>query len=291
MSILVREHATPSVGRRARRFPLGTVAAYATLLLTAVVLLFPFFWMVTQSFKTLQQAESFPPVWWPQPWRWQNYVDLFTTLPFGAFTRNSVIITSVDTLGTVLSSSIIAFAFARLRARGSNVLFIVLLSTLMLPGSVIQVPTFIIFKTLHWIDTYYPLTVPSFFGDAFSIFLLRQYYSTIPFDLDEAAVIDGAGWLTIYRRIILPLSGPALATIAILTIVGNWQDFFGPLIYLNSLDKMTLAVGLTFFHGQHTTNLVLEMAGATFATLPLLVLFFLAQRYFVAGITLTGMKG
>jgi multiple sugar transport system permease protein len=291
MSTVAQQHIAAAVGHRVRRWRAGMIATYALLVVTSAVLLFPLFWMATTSLKTLQQAETFPPVWWPHPWMWKNYVDLFTTLPFGTFTQNSVIITAIDTLGTVLSSSIIAFAFARLRARGSSVLFIVLLSTLMLPGSVIQVPTFIIFKTLHWIDTFYPLTVPSFFGDAFSIFLLRQYYSTIPFDLDEAAVIDGAGWLTIYWRIILPLARPALATVAILTIVANWTDFFGPLIYLNSLDKMTLAVGLTFFHGQHTTNLVLEMAGAAYSTLPMLVLFFLAQRYFVAGITLTGLKG
>jgi len=290
MSALVRQEAT-TLARRRRALPLGMIATYTTLALSAAVLIFPLFWMVTTSLKTLQQAESFPPEWLPHPWMWSNYSDLFSTLPFGTFTQNSVIITVGATIGTVFSSSLVAFAFARLRARGSGFWFIVMLSTLMLPGSVLQVPTFLIFKTLHWIDTFYPLIVPSFFGNAFFIFLMRQYYMTIPFELDEAAVLDGAGWLTIYRRIILPLSLPILATVAIITIVSTWTDFFGPLIYLNSLEKMTLAVGLTFLVGQHGFNLVLEMAGATFATLPMLVLFFLAQRYFVRSITLTVQKG
>jgi multiple sugar transport system permease protein len=265
---------------------------YAVALALSVVFLFPLFWMATTSLKTMEQAYAFPPRWIPNPVIWQNYVRLFTELPFFTFSVNSVIIAVLNTIGVVFSSALCAFGFARLRARGRNFLFIVLLSTIMLPYQVILVPTFILFKQLGWIDTFLPLVVPAFFGGgAFNIFLLRQFFMTIPFEMDEAAIIEGAGWFTIFWRIVLPLSKPALATVAVLNFVSVWTDFFGPLIYLNSLEKMTLAVGLAFLRGQHYSLLTLMMAGSMYSTIPMLIIFFLAQRYFVEGIVLTGLKG
>jgi multiple sugar transport system permease protein len=276
------------VARRKRSpWPLYAVAGGLS-----VVFLFPLFWMATTSLKTMEQAYAFPPRWIPNPIMWENYTRLFTELPFFIFSVNSVLIAVLNTVGVVFTSALCAFGFARLRARGRDFLFIVLLSTIMLPYQVILVPTFILFKQLGWIDTFLPLVVPAYFGGgAFNIFLLRQFFMTIPFELDEAAIIDGASWFTIFLRIMLPLSKPALATVAVLNFVSVWTDFFGPLIYLNSLEKMTLAVGLAFLRGQHTALLTLMMAGSMYSTVPMLIIFFLAQRYFVEGIQLSGLKG
>ncbi len=267
-------------------------SVYIVAVLVAITFLFPLVWMATTSLKSMEQAYAFPPKWIPNPVRWDNYVRIFTELPFFTFTLNSILITIIHTTGTVLSSAVVAFGFARLRARGRDFLFIVLISTIMLPYQVILVPTFILFKYLGWINTIYPLVVPAFFGGgAFNIFLLRQFFMTIPFEYDEAAIMDGANWFTIFWKIMLPLSKPVLTTVAVLNIVWVWTDFFGPLIYLNDLDKMTLAVGLAFLRGQRTAQLTLLMAGAMFSTLPMLIIFFVAQRYFVEGIQLSGLKG
>jgi ABC-type glycerol-3-phosphate transport system permease component len=260
--------------------------------LISIVFLFPLIWMATTSLKSMEQAYRFPPQWIPDPVVWTNYVRIFTELPFFTFTLNSIVITVLNTVGTVLSSALVAFGFARLRAKGRDFLFVVLISTIMLPYQVILVPTFILFKYLGWINTILPLVVPAFFGGgAFNIFLLRQFFMTIPFEYDEAAIMDGANWFTIFWKIMLPLSKPVLTTVAVLNIVWVWTDFFGPLIYLNDLEKMTLAVGLAFLRGQRTAQLTLLMAGAMFSTLPMLIIFFLAQRYFVEGIQLSGLKG
>ena len=280
------------IHRRAGSRRNATWPLYAMAVALSVVFLFPLFWMATTSLKTMEQAYAFPPRWIPNPIMWENYQRLFTELPFFAFSANSVLIAVLNTAGVVFTSALCAFGFARLRARGRDFLFIVLLSTIMLPYQVILVPTFILFKHLGWIDTLLPLVVPAYFGGgAFNVFLLRQFFMTIPFELDEAAIIDGASWFTIFIRILLPLSKPALATVAVLNFVSVWTDFFGPLIYLNSLEKMTLAVGLAFLRGQHTALLTLMMAGAMYSTVPMLIIFFLAQRYFVEGIQLSGLKG
>ena len=265
---------------------------YLITLVLSVIFLFPLFWMATTSLKSMEQAYAFPPVWFPHPVMWENYVRIFTELPFFTFTINSIVITALNTIGVTFTSALVAFGFARLRARGRDFLFIVLISTIMLPYQVILVPTFILFKYLKWINTILPLVVPAYFGGgAFNIFLLRQFFMTIPFEYDEAAIMDGAGWFTIFWKIMLPLSKPALTTVAVLNLVAVWTDFFGPLIYLNDLGKMTLAVGLAFLPGQHSAVLTLLMAGSMFTTVPMLILFFLAQRYFVEGIQLTGLKG
>ena len=281
----------PPARLRRRRWKISW-PIYLIAILLSVTFLFPLFWMASTSLKSMQQAYAFPPVWIPHPFQWDNYVKIFTELPFARFTLNSVIITVLNTIGVVFTSALVAFGFSRLRARGRDALFIILISTIMLPAQVILVPTFLLFKYLNWINTFLPLIVPAFFGGgAFNIFLLRQFFMTIPFEYDEAAIMDGANWFTIFWRIMLPLSKPALATVAVLNIVAVWTDFFGPLIYLNDLNKMTLAVGLSFLRGQRSAALTLLMAGSMFATLPILIIFFMAQRYFVEGIQLTGLKG
>jgi multiple sugar transport system permease protein len=265
---------------------------YLVIILLSALFLFPLFWMASTSLKTMEQAYAFPPIWIPHPVMWENYVRIFTELPFFRWTINSIVITVLNTVGVTLTSAFVAFGFARLRARGKNFWFIVLISTIMLPSQVILVPTFILFKYLNWINTILPLVVPAYFGGgAFNIFLLRQFFMTIPFEYDEAAIMDGAGWFTIFWKILMPMSKPALTTVAVLNMVAVWTDFFGPLIYLNDLEKMTLAVGLSFLRGQHSAALTLLMAGSMFTTIPMLIIFFMAQRYFVEGIQLTGLKG
>ncbi|RPJ51617.1 MAG: carbohydrate ABC transporter permease [Chloroflexi bacterium] len=265
---------------------------YLLALFLSVLFLFPLYWMGSTSLKTMEQAYAFPPVWIPNPIMWENYVRIFTELPFALFTLNSLIITVLNTIGVTFSAAFVAFGFARLRAKGRDVLFIILISTIMLPYQVILVPTFLLFKYLGWINTFGPLIVPAFFGGgAFNIFLLRQFFMGIPFEYDEAAIMDGAGWFRIFWSIILPMAKPALTAVAVLNIVYVWTDFFGPLIYLNDLNKMTLAVGLAFLRGQHSAVLTLLMAGSMLSTIPMLIVFFLAQRYFVSGIQLGGIKG
>lgn len=272
--------------------PKASWFVYVIAIVLSVLFLFPLFWMGTTSLKTMEQAYVFPPVWLPDPPMWENYVRIFTELPFFTFTLNSILITVLNTIGVTFTSAMVAFGFARLRSRSRDFLFVLLISTIMLPYQVILVPTFLLFKYIGWINTIWPLVIPAYFGGgAFNIFLLRQYFMTIPFEYDEAAIMDGASWFTIFWSVILPMAKPALTTVAVLNLVAVWTDFFGPLIYLNDLNKMTLAVGLAFLRGQHSAVLTLLMAGSMFSTLPMLVVFFLAQRYFVEGIQLSGLKG
>ena len=215
-----------------------------------------------------------------------------TELPFGRYALNTLIITLFSMVGVLLTSSLAAYGFARLRFPGRDVIFMVLLSTLMLPYAVIMIPQYIMFKYLGWIDTYLPLIVPNWFGGGvFNIFLLRQFFRTIPVDLSEAARIDGASELRIYWQIMLPLAGPALAVVAIFTFINTWNDFLGPLIYLSSQTNYTIALGLATFKGMYATQWHYLMAASTVMIVPIIVLFFLAQRYFVQGIVLTGVKG
>jgi ABC-type glycerol-3-phosphate transport system permease component len=230
--------------------------------------------------------------WIPHQIELRNYADATSAIMFWRYAINSTYITVMVVIGSVTSSSLVAFAFARLRARWRNVLFIILLSTLMLPGEVTLVSTYLIFKVLGWLDTYGPLIVPHFFGGAFYIFLLRQFYLTLPRELDDAAKIDGCGYFGIYGRIILPLSKPALATVAIFSFFNTWNAFQAPLIYLNSMEKYTIPVGLNLFIDQRTGTPWNQMMAATLlAMIPCLLVFFLAQRTFVQGAVLTGLKG
>jgi multiple sugar transport system permease protein len=284
-----------SVSRRRPRHKVrkhfGGLVAYLALVLGAALFSVPFFWMLSTSLKTMGEVFRFPPQWLPGRLRFENYVAVWKYLPMGRFVLNTGIITGLSTVGYLFSCSLSAFAFSRLRFRGRDFLFTLLLATMMLPSQVTLIPQFVAFQKLGWINTFLPLVVPSFFGSAFYIFLLRQFFMTLPRELDESALIDGASTFQIFWHIILPLGKPALATVAVFSFIRNWNDFFRPLIYLTSPDKMTLAVGLQLLHGRFYSEYNTLMAASTIAILPVFVVFFLAQKTFVQGIALTGLKG
>jgi multiple sugar transport system permease protein len=255
-------------------------------------MMFPLMWMVSSSFKAEQRVFQFPPQLIPNPFCPQNYVEALTYKPFPVYLRNTAFLVVMNELAIVLSASFCAYGFARIRFPGRDLWFGLVLATLMIPQVVLMVPQFVIFRRLQWIDTFLPLTVPFFFGGgAFNIFLLRQFFRTIPEELADAARIDGCNEFTIFARIMMPLAKPALITVAIFTFLGTWNDFVGPLLYISSPEKFTLAIGLANFRGVLYTRWDLLMAFATAMTLPVLVVFFLAQRYFVEGVVMTGLKG
>jgi multiple sugar transport system permease protein len=267
------------------------VLAYALLCLGATVFLLPLFWMLSSSLKPEWQVLANPPVWIPNPPRWENYREALTYLPFGRYAVNTLIISLGAIVGHVLSCTIVAYGFARLRAPGKNFFFLLLLSTLMLPYPVTMVPLFVLFNALGWINTFLPLIVPTFFGNAFYIFLLRQFFLTLPPDLEDAARIDGANTLQVLRHVILPISMPALATVVIFTFQASWNDFLQPLIYLQDQARYTLTLGLNFFRGSFQVKWSYLMAASLVVVLPVVIVFFLAQRLFIRGIATTGMKG
>ncbi len=265
-----------------------------TILVTgAALFLFPLFWTVTTALKSYEQAQAYPPVWIPDPPQWSNFTEAWRTLPqpFHIFVLNTYAIAGLATLGTVISCSLVAYGFARFRFRGRNPLFLLLLSTMMLPGQVTMIPVFVFWSSLGLVDTFVPLVLPSWFAlNAFAVFLLRQFYMTLPMELDEAAMIDGCSYFGIWWRILMPLSRPALITVAILTFLGGWNDFLGPLIYLNSLQKYTVSVALNMFRDQFYVRLELLMAASLIHIIPVIIIFFAAQRYFIRGIAMTGLK-
>lgn len=269
------------------------IVVYLALISGGIVIMIPFFWMISTSLKKQWDVYAFPPVWIPNPPQWQNYAQALTVYPFHLYFLNTLRITVLTCLGTTLSSSLAAYGFARLRAPGRDVIFMVLLSTMMLPYAVTMVPLFMLFNSLHWVNTFLPLIVPHFFGNVFYIFLLRQFFLTIPTELEQAARIDGCSSLMIYRRIILPLSVPALATVAIFQFMDSWNDFLGPLIYLSDEAKRTVALALAYFQGSAKIGpqMHLMMAVAFVVLIPELLLFFFAQRLFIQGIVFTGVKG
>jgi ABC-type glycerol-3-phosphate transport system permease component len=276
------------------RHPLYETIMQVILVAFSVVMLIPFVWLLSTSLKIRGTEFTFPPVWIPRPPVWKNYYTAFfdSGLPFPRFLLNTAIITGASMVGTLFSASLAGFGFARMRFPGRDKLFILVLSTLMLPEIVTQIPSYLLFRLFGWIDTFLPLIVPTFLGgSAFNIFLFRQFFMSIPYELDEAARIDGAGTLQIYLRVILPLSRPVLSTVAIFTFLGSWNSFMGPLIYLNSLENMTLAVGLRAFQGLRGTEWNLMMAAAAIMMVPVLIVFFVAQRYFIQGIVTTGFGG
>jgi len=262
-------------------------------LLWGVALLFlvPLLWMVSSSLKPNYQIFEVPPRWIPNPPRWQNYVEALTVLPFGRYVFNTTVITGLTIAGHLLSCTLIAYAFARLRAPGRDTLFVVMLATMMLPYPVTMVPLYVLFNRLGWINTILPLVVPAFLGAPFYIFLMRQFFLTIPGDFEDAARIDGANTLQILWLIMVPMAKPALATVAIFTFTAAWNDFLAPLIYLQKPELYTVTLGLQFFRSTYTTNWAYLMAASLVTTLPVIAVFFVAQRYFIEGITLTGVKG
>jgi multiple sugar transport system permease protein len=265
---------------------------FATMVVIAFIMLLPFFWLITSSFKSQTQIFAYPPEWIPNPIRWENYTEALTIQPFGTYLKNSLIIVAVNVFAVVLSSSFVAYGFARLRFRGRDFWFGVVLATLFLPYAITIVPSFIIFSRLGWVNTFLPLIVPPFFGGgAFNIFLMRQFFRTIPEELADAARIDGCSEFGIYWRIMLPLSKPALITVGIFTFLTAWNDLLGPLIYLRRPELFTVAVGLSSYRSVLDVSWHYQLAAATTVILPVVVLFFVAQRYFIRGVVLTGLKG
>lgn len=266
---------------------------YLLLVMGGVVICIPFFWMVSTSLKQQMDVYLFPPQWIPEPVQWVNYRQVMTFWPFWTYVGNSVFVSVGSIVGKLFASSLAAYGFARLRARGRNVIFIILLSTMMLPSQVTLIPQFILFSKLRWIDTFKPLVVPAFFLGPFYVFLLRQFFMTISFELEDAARMDGCNSLQVFYRVILPLSMPALAIVAIFEFRTRWNDFLEPLIFLNTPSKRTLALALQFFQGSEGVlpQLHLLMAASFLSMVPLLVLFTVAQKRFIQGIVFTGIKG
>lgn len=283
--------------RAARRGAQGAAFArfvmWAMLFGGAILFLLPFYVMVVMSLKTPGQISA-TSAWAPPPsLNLDNFHTVLTNpnAPFPTFLKNSLIITTISTIGVLASSAMVAYSFSRLRFPGRDRLFLVLLATMMLPGIVTMIPTYVEFKYLHWIDSFLPLTVPAFFGGgAYNIFLLRQFFMGIPRDIDEAALLDGANHATIFWRLIMPNSGPALATVGIFAFIYTWRDFMGPLLYLNSPENQTLELGLNTYRSLNAEQWELLMAGSVLVMIPLLILFLAGQRYFVKGIVMSGIK-
>lgn len=284
---LVQERVLPALWR---------IALYALLVVLSLLFLLPFIWMISTSLKTDPQVYRVPPVWIPKPVRWLNYPEALTSLPFLSYFLNTMKIALPATIGTLISSALTAYGFSRIRWPERDALFYVCVATMMIPFQVQMIPLFVTFKQLGWINTYWPLIVPTFFASPFSVFMLRQFFLTIPQELSDAARIDGCSELGIFMRIILPLAKPALAVVALFTFMWAWSDYLGPLIYVNQTSKFTVALGLQLLRATfHSANQTLVwpylMAASTTAILPVLFLFFFAQRTFIEGISLTGIKG
>ncbi|MCE7989962.1 MAG: carbohydrate ABC transporter permease [Caldilinea sp. CFX5] len=266
---------------------------YLALTLIAILYALPFLWLITTSLKPLNQVFSDPIRWIPEPVAWENYREALTSdaFPFALLLRNTLFYTITSTFGVVISSAVVAYGFARLEFWGRNTLFGITLSTMMLPSVVTLIPTYILFRHLGWVGTYAPLIVPYFLGSAFNIFLLRQFMLTIPWDLTDAARVDGAGDFIILWRVMLPLIKPALLVVALFHFLYAWNDFQNPLIYLDDANEAPLVLGLFSFQSRHGVQWHLLMAAALTVTMPLIILFFVCQRYFIEGVTLSGLKG
>jgi len=273
-----------------KRRNLGDYFIYAVVVLGAFTMVLPFLWMVSTSLKSGAEVLAIPPTWIPHPVRWVNYVHTWNFLPFGRLFTNSLKISGLHVFGALLSSSLAAYGFARFRFPGRDFIFLLMLGTMMIPMAVTLVPVFILYRMLNWVNTHLPLIIPGFFGTPFGIFLLRQFFLTIPNEIEDAAKIDGANPFVIYWKIMLPLIKPALATLGVFTFMWSWNDFLGPIVYISSLNKTTVTAGLSFFLSMYEAQYSYLMAGSTLSIIPMLLVYFFAQRYFVAGITLTGLK-
>lgn len=283
--------ASPQPNRAHLWRPLRSLAAHSLLGVGALFFVVPLLFMISTSLKATRQIAQFPPQLIPNPVIWLNYPDVFLYAPMHWYFFNTMLIVIPSIIGAVVTSSLAAYAFARLRAPGKNVIFMVLLSTMMLPSAVTLVPTYILFAKLGWVGGFKPLVVPALAGSAFFVFLMRQFFLTIPRELEDAALIDGCSRLRIYFSIILPLAKPVLATVTIFAFMGSWNEFFRPLIYLGNQDQYTLSLGLRVFVEAHRAEWGMMMAASTMMVMPVILIFFLAQQHFVQGITLTGIKG
>jgi multiple sugar transport system permease protein len=288
-------HAEAAAQRRQRAARLGLagrLTLHLILVIVAITFLVPTAWLVSSSLKASTEIFESPIHWIPSQPEWGNYVDAFTKEPMFLFARNSAIVVVAAVLGTLLTSTMVAYSFARLRWPGREFFFGLVVATMMLPDVVTLIPKFILFKQIGWVDTFLPLTVPYWFGGtAFYIFLMRQFFKTLPYELEEAARMDGATSLRILAQIMVPLSKPSLATVAVFAVFANYNDFLHPLIYLNHTNDWTLALGIRAFNDVYSAQWQLIFAAATAMLLPMVVLFFAAQRYFIEGIHLTGLAG
>ncbi|MFS1261029.1 carbohydrate ABC transporter permease [Enterococcus faecium] len=272
-----------SVNRQSKK-----MLSYVLMTIIGIILLIPLLWMVFTSLKPMEEIVRYPPTFFPEKIVWENYLDTIAAFPFWRYARNTLFITVLVVIGNVLSNSFIAYGFAKLDFPGKKLMFALVLSTMMIPGFVTMIPQYVLFSKIGWVGTYLPLIVPSFFGNAFNIFLMRQFYLSINNELIEAAEIDGANHLYIWSHLMLPLTKPALITIAINSFNAAWNDFLGPLLYIQDQEKYTLQIGLQVFQNQATTQWNYLMAGATLVLIPTILLFFFAQRYFIEGMDLTG---
>ncbi|PPA70448.1 carbohydrate ABC transporter permease [Jeotgalibacillus proteolyticus] len=265
-------------------------SAHIVLIVASFFFLIPFLWMVSTSLKPLTQVFTFPPEWIPRPFMWSNYTDAMEYIPFFTYLRNTIVITVLSTLGAVISCPLVAYSFAKLRWPGRNILFIITIGVMMIPGQVTMIPLFLLFEKFGMVGTPYPLIIPAFFGVPFYIFLLRQFFMGLPDSLREAARIDGAGEFRIYWQIMLPLAKPAVLAVGLFQFMASWTDFIGPLLYLTDSLQYTLSLGLQQFQSQRGSEWGLMMAVSTMMTLPIIVLFFLLQKTFIRGITFSGIK-
>ena len=280
-------------GRGSLRRVLTALARHALLASVAFIFLIPFYWMLVSALKDNSQIFAQPIQWWPSPVRWGNFAAAMTFegFPFLRFLWNSIYYSGAVTIGTVISCAAVAYGFARLRFPGRDLLFVLTVSTMMIPSIVTFIPTFVLFKTFGLLGTYAPLILPHWLGNAFYIFMLRQFFMGLPWELSDAARVDGASEWRIFWQIMLPLVRSALMVVAVFTFLYTWHDFFGPLIYLSERDQYPLSLGLFAFRAQRTTEWALMMAASTLTTLPLVIVFFFTQRYFLEGIAVTGIKG
>jgi multiple sugar transport system permease protein len=279
------------LGSWAFRRQVGRVVLHAVLIPLALIFSVPFVWLLSTSLKTVGEVFITPIEWIPKNPQWENFVEIFTILPLSLFIRNTIIVTVLATLGNVVSSLIVGYSLGRLRWPGRELVFSLVLATMMLPGIVVLVPQFIIFFRLKWVDTFLPLIVPSWFGGSFYIFLLRQFMRGLPIELDESARLDGAGSLRILGQIIAPLCKPAIAAVTIFSALAHYNEFMGPLLYLTNNEKFTIPLGLYWYQGRFGQFWHLVMAASTVAVVPLVILFFTAQRYFIQGFTFSGLAG
>ncbi|QPC84947.1 carbohydrate ABC transporter permease [Phototrophicus methaneseepsis] len=266
------------------------ILLHLVLILGSLVMLLPFFWMLSTSLKEPREIFTYPPTWIPNTFAWHNYQDALTAMPFDRFYFNSLFVATSVTIIQVLTSSLAAFAFARLRFKGRDTIFLIYLAALMIPFPVLLIPNFIITVNLDWYNTYWALIIPPAFS-AFSTFLMRQHFRSLPMDLDEAARMDGASTFRIWWSIIMPMSKTAIAAVSIFVFLGTWNDFLWPLVVTNSEEMRTIPVGLNSFQGQYSVRWNLLMAAAVVAMLPVLIVYAFAQKWFIQGIAMTGMNG
>jgi multiple sugar transport system permease protein len=269
----------------------GKAFTYLFLSAGAAIMLFPFAWMASLSLGTMEDLYAIPPRYIPEKIHWENYPNVTIIMPFFRYLGNTLFITAANIVGTLLSCTTTAYALARLRWKGRDLIFVLILGTMMMPPQVTLIPTYVIWRWLGALDTYIPLIVPSYMGAAYLTFLARQFFTTIPFELEDAARVDGCGFFGTFFRVMLPLSYPLLITLSMFAFVANWNNFFGPLIYLSSPDKYTLQLGMLAFRGQYYIHIPLTMAAATMILLPVLLIFLFGQQYFIRSVVMSGLKG